>query len=37
MIYVVTAVHNRYKITEAFVDRLSAQTCRDITLVLGKS
>lgn len=34
MIYVVTAVHNRYKITEAFVDRLNAQTYRDITLVL---
>lgn len=34
MIYVVTAVHNRYKITEAFVDALLSQTYQDMKLVL---
>ncbi len=34
MIYVATAVHNRYKITQAFVEHLLAQTYKDIFLVL---
>lgn len=34
MFYVVTAVHNCYAITEAFVDRLLEQTMQDMTLVL---
>lgn len=34
MIYVVTPVHNRYSITERFVDQLTKQTYRDITLLL---
>lgn len=34
MIYVLTAVHNRFKITERFVAQLNAQTCQDFHLVL---
>ncbi len=34
MIHVVTSVHNRYQITEKFVDCLLAQTVSDIHLVL---
>lgn len=34
MLYVVTAVHNRYQITKQFVERLCQQTYKDITLVL---
>ena len=34
MIYVFTAVHDRYKITEKFVDQLLRQTYKDIKLVL---
>ena len=34
MIYVFTAVHDRYKITEKFVDLLLRQTYKDIQLVL---
>lgn len=34
MIYVVTAVHNRYRITEKFVNQLLVQTYEDIRLVL---
>ena len=34
MIYAATAVHNRYKITEAFVRHLLSQTYKDIFLVL---
>lgn len=34
MIYVFTAVHDRYKITEKFVDQLLRQTYKDIQLVL---
>lgn len=34
MIYAATAVHNRYKITEAFVKHLLSQTYKDIKLVL---
>ena len=34
MLYVVTAVHNRYKITEAFIDLLLKQTYKDIQLIL---
>ena len=34
MIHVVTSVHNRYKITEKFVECLLAQTCQDIHLLL---
>ncbi len=34
MIYAVTAVHNRYKITEAFVNHLLSQNCKEINLVL---
>ena len=34
MIYVVTAVHNRYTITETFVNQLLAQTYSDIQLIL---
>ncbi len=34
MIYVVTAVHNRYKITEKFVDCLLKQSYKDIKLIL---
>lgn len=33
-IYIVTAVHNRYKITELFIDHLLSQTYKDIVLVL---
>ena len=34
MLYVVTAVHNRYAITENFVKQLNEQTYKDIKLVL---
>ena len=34
MIYVITAVHNRYKITEKFIDVLLKQSYKDITLIL---
>ena len=34
MIHVITAVHNRYSITEKFADRLLAQTYKDIHLIL---
>ena len=34
MLYITTAVHNRYAITEAFVDRLLDQTVKEVTLVL---
>lgn len=34
MLYVVTAVHNRYQITKQFVERLCQQTYKDISLVL---
>ena len=34
MLYVATAVHNRYAITEAVVDRLLEQTLPEMTLVL---
>lgn len=34
MIYVITAVHNRYKITEAFVEQLLMQSYKDIRLIL---
>ena len=34
MIYVITAVHNRYAITEAFVKRLLAQSEKDWNLIL---
>ena len=34
MIYVVTAVHDRYRITEKFVENLLRQTCSDIHLLL---
>lgn len=34
MIHVITAVHNRYSITEKFVDRLLSQTYGDIHLIL---
>ena len=34
MVYAVTAVHNRYKITEAFVNHLLSQTYTEIKLVL---
>ena len=34
MIYVITAVHNRYAITEAFVKRLIAQTEKNWNLIL---
>lgn len=34
MIYVVTSVHNRYQITEKFVDCLLRQTCSGIHLIL---
>ena len=33
MIHIVTAAHNRYKITEKFVDSLCRQTYRDIHLI----
>lgn len=33
MIHVVTAAHNRYQITEKFIDSLLSQTCRDVHLV----
>ena len=34
MLYVLTAVHNRYAITEKFVKQLANQTFKDIKLVL---
>lgn len=34
MIYVVTAVHDRYRITEKFIDSLLTQTYKDIHLLL---
>ncbi len=34
MLYITTAVHDRYTITEAFVNRLAEQTLQDFTLVL---
>ena len=34
MIHIVTAVHNRYQITEKFVKNLMAQTYKDIHLIL---
>ena len=34
MIYVITAIHNRYEITHKFVEQLLAQTYKDIQLVL---
>ena len=34
MIYVITAVHNRYAITEAFVQRLLEQSEKDWNLIL---
>lgn len=34
MIHVVTSVHNRYQITEKFVESLSKQTCGEIHLLL---
>ena len=34
MVYIVTAVHNRYKITKKFVELLTKQTYKDFTLVL---
>ena len=34
MIHVVTSVHNRYNITEKFVECLLTQTCQDIHLLL---
>ena len=34
MLYVITAVHDRYKITEAFVKQLLRQTYKDICLIL---
>lgn len=34
MIHVVTAVHNRYPITEKFVDSLKAQDCGQVHLIL---
>ena len=33
-VYVVTAVHNRYKITERFVNNLLKQTYKNWTFVL---
>jgi GT2 family glycosyltransferase len=34
MIHVVTSVHNRYHITEKFIDGLLRQTCRELHLIL---
>ena len=34
MIYVVTAVHDRYRITEKFVENLLKQSYKDIHLLL---
>lgn len=34
MLYVITAVHNRYEITEKFIDCLKRQTYKDIRLLL---
>lgn len=34
MLYIVTAIHNRYKITEKFIDNLKKQTYKDWNLIL---
>ena len=34
MIYVITAVHNRIRITEEFINQLLMQTYKEISLIL---